>query len=98
MMANEKDYPRASKVAKMGDSAVEEMMDFPKGTARGMLRYGLGAASYLPAAAIDTVERVAKRKKDSEDVEKKAKGGVVGSASKRADGCAQRGKTKGRMV
>ena len=26
------------------------------------------------------------------------KGGMVGSASKRADGCAQRGKTKGRMV
>ena len=25
-------------------------------------------------------------------------GGSVGSASKRADGCAQRGKTKGRMV
>ena len=29
---------------------------------------------------------------------KMAKGGSVGSASKRADGCAQRGKTKGRMV
>ena len=29
---------------------------------------------------------------------KKAKGGSVSSASKRADGCAQRGKTKGRMV
>jgi hypothetical protein len=27
-----------------------------------------------------------------------AKGGSVGSASKRADGCAQRGKTKGKMV
>lgn len=27
-----------------------------------------------------------------------AKGGSVGSASKRADGCAQRGKTKGRMI
>jgi hypothetical protein len=26
------------------------------------------------------------------------KGGMVGSASKRADGCAQRGKTKGKMV
>ena len=26
--------------------------------------------------------------------EKKAKGGIVGSASKRADGCAQRGKTR----
>jgi len=31
-------------------------------------------------------------------VKKYAKGGSVGSASKRADGCAQRGKTKGRMV
>lgn len=29
---------------------------------------------------------------------KKAKGGMVGSASKRADGCAIKGKTKGRMV
>lgn len=29
---------------------------------------------------------------------KRAKGGSIGSASKRADGCAQRGKTKGRMV
>jgi hypothetical protein len=31
-------------------------------------------------------------------VEKKAKGGSVSSASKRADGCAIKGKTKGRMV
>ena len=29
---------------------------------------------------------------------KKRAGGMIGSASKRADGCAQRGKTKGRMV
>lgn len=29
---------------------------------------------------------------------KKAKGGTVSSASKRADGCAMRGKTKGRLV
>lgn len=29
---------------------------------------------------------------------KKAKGGSIGSASSRADGCAQRGKTKGRML
>lgn len=27
-----------------------------------------------------------------------AKGGSVGSASKRADGCAQKGKTKGKVV
>jgi hypothetical protein len=31
------------------------------------------------------------------EVEKKAKGGMVGKASKRADGIAQRGKTKGRV-
>jgi len=31
-------------------------------------------------------------------VMKKAKGGKVSSASKRADGCAIRGKTRGRMV
>jgi len=31
-------------------------------------------------------------------VKKYAKGGSVGSASKRADGCATKGKTKGRMV
>lgn len=29
---------------------------------------------------------------------KKAKGGMIGSASKRADGCAQRGKTRGRII
>jgi Skp family chaperone for outer membrane proteins len=35
----------------------------------------------------------------SRPVQKKAKGGVIkSSASKRADGCAIRGKTKGRMV
>jgi hypothetical protein len=34
----------------------------------------------------------------SKPPEKKAKGGTVGSASRRADGIAQRGKTKGRFV
>ena len=37
--------------------------------------------------------------KDLEDMTTNyRKGGSVGSASKRADGCAQRGKTKGRMI
>lgn len=34
----------------------------------------------------------------SKEPVKKAKGGMIGSASKRADGCAQRGKTKGRFI
>ena len=97
-MPDEKKYPRASKVSKMADAAVEDILDFPRSTAQGMGRYGLAAASYLPAAAVDTVERIVKKKKDSEDVEKKSKGGSVGSASKRADGCAIKGKTRGKMV
>lgn len=50
-------------------------------------------------------ERVAKAGREAEAEVKremrgvmKRGGGMVGSASKRADGCAQRGKTKGRMV
>ena len=36
--------------------------------------------------------------KSKEELVKKRAGGKVSSASKRADGCAMRGKTKGRMV
>lgn len=37
-------------------------------------------------------------KKPGAEPVKKAKGGAIKSASARADGCAQRGKTRGRMV
>jgi hypothetical protein len=43
------------------------------------------------------VNRMVEKIKPSEPV-KKAKGGMIGSASKRADGCAIKGKTRGRMV
>ena len=39
-----------------------------------------------------------KKEEPKSEPEKKRSGGTVGSASKRADGCAQRGKTKGRIV
>ena len=39
-----------------------------------------------------------KDRKDDKPMNKMAKGGSVSSASKRGDGCAQRGKTRGRMV
>ena len=39
-----------------------------------------------------------KKEEPKSEPEKKRSGGVVGSASKRADGCAQRGKTRGKMV
>jgi hypothetical protein len=49
-----------------------------------------------------TTTEYAPEKKDPRDAVRGqrgyAKGGSVGSASKRADGCAQRGKTRGKMV
>ena len=45
-----------------------------------------------------TQEKEYSDKSKEELAVKKAKGGAVGSASKRADGCAVRGKPKGRMV
>jgi len=39
-----------------------------------------------------------KKEEPKSEPEKKRSGGVVGSASKRADGIAQRGKTKGKML
>ena len=38
------------------------------------------------------------KKEADKPVKKMAKGGSVGSASKRADGCATKGKTKGRII
>ena len=39
-----------------------------------------------------------KKEEPKSEPEKKRSGGMVGSASKRADGCATKGKTRGRMV
>jgi len=44
-----------------------------------------------------TNQQVAKEEASKKTV-KKAKGGSIKSASSRADGCAQRGKTKGRII
>ena len=66
-------------------------------------------AAPMPAPAASApkrppmVEEAIQEMKDAKDRKKIADmgykaGGSVGSASKRADGCAQRGKTKGRMI
>jgi hypothetical protein len=43
-------------------------------------------------------EAKTKEVKETPQPVKKAKGGMIGSASKRADGCATKGKTRGRIV
>ena len=65
----EKNYPMSTKVAKMGDAAVEDMMDVKFDTAhnaresvgkaaKGLGRYGLAAGMYAPAIVADVGSRI----------------------------------------
>ena len=57
------------------------------------------AESKLPKQVAPKEEKKEEKKEEvAPEPEKKRSGGVVGSASKRADGCAIRGKTRGKMV
>ena len=58
---------------------------------KGAMTAGAKAEDYIR-------EKLGMKPAEAPSPVKKAKGGKVSSASKRADGCAQRGKTKGRMV
>ena len=66
-----------------------DMMNVIKNIGKALVP-GVGAA--MPAIA----EEIKKRR--GLKVPEFKKGGKVSSASKRADGCAQRGKTRGRMI
>jgi len=80
------------KEGKYGEAAVEGL----KGLGTTAKMYAVSAPKAMKNAAIN---RIRHGKKDSEEVENKAKGGMIkSSASKRADGCAIKGKTKGRMI
>ena len=91
-----KEAREAFKEKKYGKAALKAAQ-----TAGGTAKiYAEGVPAMVGAgigAAANALTRSVRSKKDDEPV-KKAKGGMIGSASKRADGCAQRGKTKGRMV
>ena len=93
--AYSKEAREAFKEGKYGKAALKAAQ-----TAGGAAKlYAEGVPTMIGAglgATANALTRSVRRKKDEEPV-KKAKGGSV-SASKRADGCAQRGKTKGRMV
>lgn len=65
---------------------------------------GKGFGGILPAAIARSAQRDAAEEERQKAIAASAqgqpmkKGGKVSSASSRADGCAQRGKTKGKMV
>jgi len=89
-----KPMPKARPVRRMNmRTAAQEAADDAKIFAANAPAEGRTASGVL---------REARGKKDPRFTDRvrggMKKGGMVGSASKRADGCAQRGKTKGRMV
>jgi hypothetical protein len=67
------------------------------GPALQLLDIGVRAIT-SPKKPKEEAPKEEKKEEPKSEPEKKRSGGVVGSASKRADGIAQRGKTKGRMV
>ena len=87
MMAEEKKQEEKSSRTKTLESLPPNAMQgMAAAVSRGLDKIGI------------TQEKEYKDKSKEELSVKKAKGGMVSSASKRADGCAMRGKTKGRMV
>ena len=58
----------------------------------------LGTMLTSPKKPKEEPPKEEKKEEPKSEPEKKRSGGVVGSASKRADGIAQRGKTRGKMV
>ena len=87
----------------LAEAAAQTQMDYdnprrrPTGPGRYDMNGPIGDARELLARGAN--RRAAKRAAEKVGVSAFKKGGSVkSSASKRADGCAQRGKTKGRMV
>lgn len=86
---------------KYGDAAVKDFKEKKYGSAAANALKGIGSAADTllvktpKAAAYAGLNRLAKGEKKDEGMKK---GGKVSSASSRADGIAQRGKTKGTMI
>ena len=78
------DYNAGAGRGKQGGPTAKELADYEKKQDAGIFTAEKGK----PPQDIDSASAPVK----------KAAGGKITSASKRADGCAQRGKTRGKMV
>jgi hypothetical protein len=86
----------------MADRVARENLD-KKSKAAAEEQVKLSAAGKPSLLGVNPTPKIGgffgrRRMKEGGAVKKMAKGGSVSSASKRADGCAIKGKTKGRMV
>ena len=76
----------------------EAPVDEDMGPIKRMVKSGLVKGSELLDRLGVRQEKEYENKTKEEMAVKKRKGGVISSASKRADGIAQRGKTRGKML
>ena len=88
-MATDKIKPVFSEDQDMSDVSLEDVLE-AKRRARAIAAYDV--LTQTPPSVSDDVRALVRGQRGY------AKGGAVSSASKRADGCAERGKTKGTMV
>jgi hypothetical protein len=77
------------------ETKVDDDMPMVKKAVRAVT---LGASKLADKMGFTQEKEYSDKSKEELAVKKMAKGGSVGSASKRADGVATRGKTRGRMV
>jgi hypothetical protein len=81
----------------------EEDLDLPRRAGEAIVKGAKAAKDFVVDTAKDNFAvKTLRTMKDRYDasqmpMEKKAKGGMIGSASKRADGIATKGKTRGKM-
>lgn len=105
----EQNFPILNKYARAASGAVEKMSpgagkEIARGAAlagvvpAGLLQIGQSVISGRKGRSQEEMDELTREISRSERPQKKAKGGSVSSASARADGCAQRGKTRGKMV
>jgi hypothetical protein len=76
----------------------EAAVDSDMGPVKRMVKSGMVKGSELLDRLGIRQEKEYENKTKEELAIKKAKGGKIKSASARADGCAQRGKTRGKIV
>jgi hypothetical protein len=92
--AEQKRLDRGRKMIRSGSKAIDDPLSrfFPSSRYQGRNEMKLGQEE------LDMVPDRSRNYEAYQDMTYMKKGGSVSSASKRADGCAQRGKTKGKMV
>jgi hypothetical protein len=107
MMAETMEEEQTSPLGKILRQIKETKVDEEGGM--GPMRRGVKAMTGMAAPGIEAIERMTRRPRRSPDEMSELtreigrgmgmkKGGKVSSASARADGIAQRGKTRGRMI